>query len=267
MELLTFGEMKLLRENMEYPGSIEDTRRGFEKSFLENEFYSKQTKDEIQLQKILSFLDLKTEMNVLDLGTGTGFLAFPIAENNPSIRVVGLDIVGKTLERNAMAAKEKNLNNIKFIAYDGIDFPFEDESFDMVISRYALHHFPDIKHTFKEISRVIKSGGRFFLCDPSPNDDDTKRFVDEFMQMKKDGHIRFYSKDEWKQLACEAQLAYVNSYESSIRFPRKREESPEFDDIVSRHDVTVVEGYGIEISDDEIWITERVNNMLFEKKS
>ena len=32
----------------------------------------------------------------------------------------------------------------KFL-YDGIDFPFEDQSFDLVVTRYALHHFPDIE--------------------------------------------------------------------------------------------------------------------------
>ena len=56
-----------------------------------------------------------------------------------------------------------------------------------------------INDTFREISRVLKKNGIFFLSDPTPNDNDIERFVDEYMQMKKDGHIKFYTKDEWKK--------------------------------------------------------------------
>ena len=69
--------------------------------------------------------------------------------------------------------------NLSFVNYDGVDFPFEVGSFDMVITRYALHHFPDISHSIGEVSRVLKKGGRFFISDPCPNDCDDSRFVGE----------------------------------------------------------------------------------------
>lgn len=74
-----------------------------------------------------------------------------------------------------------------------MDFPFEDHSFDIVITRYALHHFPAIKDTFREITRVLKKN-RIFLSDPTPNDDDTKCFVDEYMQIKKMGILSLYKR-------------------------------------------------------------------------
>lgn len=55
----------------------------------------------------------------------------------------------------------------------------------MVISRYALHHFPDIQKSISEVSRVIKPEGFLFISDPTPNVNDTSRFVDEYMQLKK----------------------------------------------------------------------------------
>ena len=39
----------------------------------------------------------------------------------------------------------------------------------------------------------------------------------------------------------------------------------EFDDIISRHNEVVIRGYEVEIIEDEIWITEKVNNLLFRK--
>lgn len=82
------------------------------------------------------------------------------------------------------------------------------------------------------------------MSDPAPNDDDTEHFVDEYMQMKKDGHIKFYTQDEWKEIAGLSGLKFLNGFETAIRFPRKKETALEFD---------------------EIWITERVNNLFFEK--
>ena len=39
------------------------------------------------------------------------------------------------------------------------------------------------------MSRVLKEGGKLFISDPCPNECDTERFVDDYMRLKKDGHI------------------------------------------------------------------------------
>ena len=171
--------------------------------------------------------------------------------------------IEKTLEENRSKALEQGLINLQFVGYEGMKFPFEDRFFDVVVTRYALHHFPAIHDTFHEIHRVLKPNGTFFLSDPSPNDDDTERFVDEYMQMKKDGHIRFYTKQEWVEIGTEASLQFIDGFETVIRFPRKRETAFGFDEIVSRHDKNVINGYKVEVTDDEIWITEKVNNLLY----
>ena len=109
------------------------------------------------------------------------------------------------------------IRNISFISYNGIDFPFVDSEFDMVISRYALHHFPDIQKSISEISRVIKQGAFLFISDPTPNVNDTSRFVDGYMQLKKDGHIKFYTEDEWLQICGKYGLQFKKSFGSTIQ--------------------------------------------------
>lgn len=69
-------------------------------------------------------------MRILDLGTGSGYLSFPIAQNNPDITFIGLDIVEKELEVNRAKA---NIRNIRFESYHGIALPFADGTFDMDI--------------------------------------------------------------------------------------------------------------------------------------
>lgn len=117
--------------------SVEATRAGFEASFEESDFYNKQTQDENHLNNILKAINIKPEMKILDLGCGSGYLTFPIAKRNDNTYVVGLDIVKDTLERNTVKAQEMDIKNLEFISYDGITFPFEDNSFDLVVTRFV----------------------------------------------------------------------------------------------------------------------------------
>lgn len=194
-----------------------------------------------------------------------GYLAFAIARSHPHPSIIGLDIVEQTLIKNAERARDEQLVNLSFQNYDGVLFPFDDGEFDIVVSRYALHHFPTISDTFQEISRVMKEEGKLFISDPAPNRNDTQCFVDAFMKMKKDGHIKFYTESEFKELAEKVGLSYLNSFQTFIRFPRKRTDSIEFPEIMSHYDREIIEGYHIEVVEDEIYITEEVNNLLFIK--
>ena len=245
--------------------SIDDTRKGFEESFAAGNFYNRQTQDSEHLEKILGFLNITEGMKILDLGTGSGYLSFPIAKNNPGCDVIGLDIVNAALEANRTRADSEGIKNLSFVSYDGIDFPFEAKFFDLVVTRYALHHFPDIEHSIKEVSRVLKNGGRLFISDPCPNECDTERFVDDYMRLKKDGHIKFYSKDEWTDICRRQDLIIADSFDSSIRFPKKKGTAYGYEEVIGKHDKAVIESYNLVETDTELYLTEQVNNILFEK--
>ena len=242
---------------------INTVKKGFEASFKEEKLYNKQTKDEKHLSLILNLIKLNKNEIVLDLGTGSGYLAFAIAKENPSNKVIGLDIVENTLKRNSEKAKQQNLSNLQFVAYDGIKLPFKDESIDVIYSRYALHHFPDIHYTFSELKRVLKPKGRIVLSDPTPNDNDKSGFVDEYMKKKTDGHVKFYTKTEFEELAKENKFKIILNVMSEIRFPR--ESVDVYTDLLIEFDKEIVDGYNIQIIQDQIYITEKVINIVMEK--
>ena len=250
---------------MDIRSSIADTRKEFEKSFAVGDFYNRQTLDSEHLERILSFINVNKGMRILDLGTGSGYLSFPIAKNNPCCDVVGLDIVNSALEANRARAVAEGIKNLSFVSYDGIDFPFDANTFDLVVTRYALHHFPDIEHSIGEVSRVLKSGGMLFISDPCPNECGTERFVDDYMRLKKDGHIKFYTRDEWADICRRQGLMVVESFNSSIRFPKKKETAYGYEEVLKKHDKTVIDSYNLLETDTELYLTEQVNNILFKK--
>ncbi|MBO4524343.1 MAG: class I SAM-dependent methyltransferase [Ruminococcus sp.] len=241
--------------------SIAASKENFEAAFSEKNFYNKQTNDKSHLEAILDILPIKSDMRILDLGTGSGYLAFALANKYPKATIIGLDIVEKALDQNRHSAKLDGLSNISFFTYNGITFPFENRSFDMVVSRYALHHFPDISKSISEVSRVLTDNGYFFISDPTPNEEDIYGFVDEYMQVKTDGHIRFRSYSEWIAICKKSGFKFTDSFKSIIRFPRKYDKI--YATIMNRYPKEIVNGYGIKTTKDEILITEQVNNILF----
>ena len=83
-------------------------QKGFEESFSSGEFYNRQTQDDSHLEQILDFLPITERMRILDLGTGSGYLSFPIAKAHRDCEIIGLDIVEKALE--AKKAKQAKAN-------------------------------------------------------------------------------------------------------------------------------------------------------------
>jgi len=241
---------------------VDKARKGFEEAFAKKGFMEAVIGDDKHLQQILNSLIVKEGYKVLDLGTGSGYIAFPLAKMNPSSEIIGLDIAVKTLEGNAEKAVEEGLNNLKFTAYEGIRFPFEDNTFDCVVTRYALHHFPDIKRTFSEISRVMKSNGQLFISDPTPNEEDNMRFVDAYMQLKDDGHVMFYKKEEFERFANKEGFQLDNCFMTEVIFPTNRTKDERFLRICKGVDNNIIDGY-VKIVDGKELTTEKVLNLSF----
>jgi ubiquinone/menaquinone biosynthesis C-methylase UbiE len=115
----------------------------------------------------LRHASLKPGERVLDVGCGTGVLTRLTAEAvGPSGRVVGIDPSPGMLgvaRRNAVQTNSRA--EFKFAAIEHL--PFEDGSFDVVLSSCMLHHLPaETKHEgLREVWRALRPGGRFVAVD------------------------------------------------------------------------------------------------------
>ncbi|WP_171031765.1 class I SAM-dependent methyltransferase [[Clostridium] hylemonae] len=244
--------------------SVQITKEKFEESFSEDGYYNKQTADREHLALLLNLVNAQSDDTILDLGTGSGYVAFALSEKCKKCNVIGLDIVTDTLSRNREITKKAGISNLEFLDYDGTVFPFPDSSMDCIVTRYALHHFPDIENSFKEMYRVLKSEGKLVIADPVPNENDNDRFVDKYMQIKQDGHIKFYSLSEYKKMLEPIGFSLLSSEMTTICFPRKKIDSCM--KLLSETENHIIEDYKIRITDEEIRITEQVENMVFRKE-
>ena len=128
-------------------------------------------------KQIFDSLVLSGDERVLDVGCGSGFLLNEAARRLTNGKAMGIDIWAPRsgggnyalLMRNARA--EGVADKIEFKEADVRKLPFEDESFDVIVSSGALHHISrdrsDHEQAAKEMLRVLKPGGKIALMDIS----------------------------------------------------------------------------------------------------
>ncbi len=104
---------------------------------------------------------------VLDIGTGPGYIAMEIASLlRGEAGVVGLDLSAAMLQIAARNAAERGLQDyISWKEGDAGRMPFPDASFDGVVSSGSLHHWDDPLTVFNELARVLKPGGIALIRD------------------------------------------------------------------------------------------------------
>lgn len=248
---------------MEEETQVEKAKESFE-TILLNDKYSSIIKDDQHLQLLLSMFSLETGDTILDVGTGAGYLAFPLAKSHPDCQVIGLDIAGKVMEQNQKKAEEERMDNLRFLAFDGMHYP-SMEKIRMIITRYAFHHFPDAAMVVRQWADLLCDSGRVLVADPIRNERDHGRIIDRFMEIKGDGHIGFYTEKEMKDLFVEYGMQPLRSEITSMHFPfpKKREYLDLFETLSEEEKAM----YQITEKDGVVWVGHiDVENLLLERR-
>ncbi len=115
-------------------------------------------------EKLADMLALKGDEQILDLATGTGRVARPVAKRLKTGRVIGVDEALAMLEVGHR--HEDPIPAYYQSAGEAGALPFKSNSFDRAFVSFSLHHFGNPAGVVAEVLRVLKNGGAFIILDP-----------------------------------------------------------------------------------------------------
>ncbi len=112
---------------------------------------------------LMDWLRPGPDMNLLDVGGGTGDLAFRFLKRGGR-RVTVLDVNDEMLERGRNRAIDRGiLDGITWVEGDAEDLALPDATFDVYVTAFCLRNVTRVDRALTEARRVLKPGGRF-LC-------------------------------------------------------------------------------------------------------
>lgn len=151
-------------------------------------------------EKMADYYRLKSGMKVLDVGCGMAHLLYEFTQVVPGIEVIGMDISDYALGH----AKEEIRDRL--IKGNAVDLPFEDNSFDLVITLTTLHNLKvfELKKAVQEIERVSKNNS-YILVESYRNDQEEMNML--YWQLT---CASYYAVDEWEWLYKE--WGYTGDY-------------------------------------------------------
>ncbi len=112
-----------------------------------------------------SFLPLAPDAAVLDCGCGGGANLEVLLKRCPSGTVTGIDYSPVSVKKS-QSVNQAAIQAGRCTVLQGnvMALPFEPETFDVVTAFETVYFWPDLSQSFREIHRVLKPQGKFFLC-------------------------------------------------------------------------------------------------------
>lgn len=112
-------------------------------------------------EQTLSFMAIRPQDRILDLGCGTGWASRRMARLASAGEVVGLDVADEMLRR----AQESSagVDNVRYVWGSAENIPFPDDQFSKVLSVESFYYYADQGKALDELRRVIAPGGELFI--------------------------------------------------------------------------------------------------------
>ncbi len=119
-----------------------------------------------QRESVLSMLALEPGESVLDIGVGPGYLAVEMAAQvGAGGRVCGIDISDNMLAVAAARSAGPEAATLELSRGSAEELPYDDGSFDVVVTMQVLEYVGDVPRALDEIHRVLKPSGRVLILD------------------------------------------------------------------------------------------------------
>ncbi len=158
-----------------------------------------------ELARMIELARPTGDERLLDVATGAGHTALAFA---PHVReVVALDLAPAMLQTAGRHLRARGAARVRLLAGDAEAMPLAASTLDLVVCRYAAHHFPRPERFLAEVARVLRPGGRLVVFDNmTPEDDLIDAFINRLETWRDPSHVRSRRCSEWGLLLREAGL-------------------------------------------------------------
>lgn len=113
---------------------------------------------------LLNHIELKRYEAVVDIGCGTGFPLFELAERlGPDCTVYGVDPWLNAIERAKLKSVQYNAESVILVERSAEQLPFPENSIDLVVSNLGVNNFDEPGTVFNDCRRVLKDGGKLAI--------------------------------------------------------------------------------------------------------
>jgi ubiquinone/menaquinone biosynthesis C-methylase UbiE len=146
---------------------------------------------------------------VLDVAGGTGHVARSLS-SDARLAVV-LHLTASMLEEGKRQAEAAEIRNVLFERGDAAALPYLDESFDLVINRFAIHHFEEPALQVAEMVRVCRVGGRVAVIDLVAIEPDLSERHNRLERLRDPSHTTALTEEALGSLLGEAGAEIVHS--------------------------------------------------------
>ena len=101
---------------------------------------------------------------ILEVGCGGGQLLSWLGDECPRARLTGVDLSAEQVAR-AKRRVSRHGGRVQIVQGSALELPFEAASFDLVLSVASIKHWPDMTRGMREILRVLRPGGAFYVVE------------------------------------------------------------------------------------------------------
>jgi len=158
--------------------------------------------------QVISLLDIQPGVHFLDIGCGTGWAVGQVAKRvDDEGLFYGIDLSPKMVER--AKSNFSGRDHLFFMQANVESIPLDSNLFDIIICTNSFHHYPNPVKALDEMYRLLRSGGRVFVLDPTADTWVTK-IADKIIRIVEPEHVKMYSTREFQQMFNQAGLKYSN---------------------------------------------------------
>ena len=175
-----------------------------------NDRVKKQLADERHVKEawadlVMAWAPGKEPLEILDCGTGPGL--FPVALGERGHHVTGIDISENMIKEAAENVRNAHVDADLFVM-DCQETDFQEERFDMIISRSITWTLSDPQKAYREWKRLLKKGGRMIILDGNfflhtHDKERMGRFMELNARMKKERGVGIYTIDSFSKIGKE----------------------------------------------------------------